>query len=167
MACKFRFSLRTQLLLRKREYSLVLIDIRLCFILLYIINLDVFFLNRSEQTTQSTSTSTSSAQQTLQQVQIPGAPEGLTVVAQIPHDLILRESVEEQKDNAASATTTEITQVKTEAGTTPVALIKRGGVKNQGNQGGEEFIAALPANWQTIAAGSSVAEYFTRFVVFC
>lgn len=98
-------------------------------------------------------------------MQIPGAPEGLTVVAQIPHDLILRESVEDSKDNATTtATTAEITQVKTEAGTTPVALIKRGGVKNQGNQSGEEFIAALPANWQTLATGSSVAEYFTRLV---
>lgn len=85
-------------------------------------------------------------------MQLPGAPEGLTVVAQIPHDLILRESIEEVKE----------TEVKTEAGTTPVALIKRGGVKNQGAPSGEEFIAQMQGQWPSITAGASVADYLSR-----
>jgi hypothetical protein len=78
----------------------------------------------------------------------------LTVVAQIPHDLILRESIEDAKE----------TEVKTEAGTTPVALIKRGGVKSQGNQSGEEFIASMQGTWPSITAGSTVADYLSRLI---
>ncbi|XP_063977389.1 transcription factor Sp4-like [Diachasmimorpha longicaudata] len=106
----------------------------------------------SEQTTQSTSTAvTSTAQQTIPQtVQLPGAPEGLTVVAQIPQDLILREGIEDTKEDIKE-------------GTTPVALIKRGSVKNQANQSGEEFITSMPATWQSLAApGSTVADYLAR-----
>ncbi|XP_071638938.1 uncharacterized protein [Temnothorax longispinosus] len=106
----------------------------------------------SDQTTQSTSTAvTTTSQQTIQQtVQLPGAPEGLTVVAQIPQDLILRESIEESKEDVKE-------------GTTPVALIKRGSVKSQGNQSGEEFITSMPASWQSLAApGSTVADYLSR-----
>lgn len=48
-------------------------------------------------------------------------------------------------------------------GTTPVALIKRGSMKNQGNQSNEEFIASMPGSWQSIAApGSTVADYLSR-----
>ncbi|KAG5324057.1 ZG46 protein, partial [Pseudoatta argentina] len=106
----------------------------------------------SDQTTQSTSTAvTTTSQQTIQQtVQLPGAPEGLTVVAQIPQDLILRESIEESKEDVKE-------------GTTPVALIKRGSVKSQGNQSGEEFITSMPASWQSLATpGSTVADYLSR-----
>lgn len=111
-----------------------------------------FFIHRSDQTTQSTSTAvTTTSQQTIQQtVQLPGAPEGLTVVAQIPQDLILRESIEESKEDVKE-------------GTTPVALIKRGSVKSQGNQSGEEFITSMPTSWQSLAAGSAqVADYLSR-----
>ncbi|KAI4480911.1 hypothetical protein M0804_010008 [Polistes exclamans] len=106
----------------------------------------------SDQTTQSTSVAvTTTSQQTIQQtVQLPGAPEGLTVVAQIPQDLILREGMEESKEDVKE-------------GTTPVALIKRGTVKNQGNQSNEEFITAMPAGWQSLATpGSTVADYLSR-----
>ncbi|KAL2739748.1 zinc finger protein 384-like isoform X1 [Vespula maculifrons] len=106
----------------------------------------------SDQTTQSTSVAvTTTSQQTIQQtVQLPGAPEGLTVVAQIPQDLILREGMEESKEDVKE-------------GTTPVALIKRGSVKNQGNQSNEEFITSMPAGWQSLATpGSTVADYLSR-----
>ncbi|XP_044586375.1 transcription factor E4F1-like isoform X2 [Cotesia glomerata] len=105
----------------------------------------------SEQTTQSTSTVvTSTAQQTIQQaVQLPNTPEGLTVVAQIPQDLILREAIDSKDD--------------IKEGTTPVALIKRANVKNQGNQSGDEYITSMPATWQSLAApGSAVADYLSR-----
>lgn len=108
---------------------------------------------RSDQTTQSTSTAvTTTSQQTIQQtVHLPGAPEGLTVVAQIPQDLILREGMEDSKDDVKE-------------GTTPVALIKRGTVKNQGNQSNsEELITSMPASWQSLATpGSTVADYLSR-----
>lgn len=94
---------------------------------------------------------TTTAQQTIHQtVQLPGAPEGLTVVAQIPQDLILRESIEDSKEDIKE-------------GTTPVALIKRGSIKTQGNQSNEEFITSVPASWQSLAApGSTVADYLSR-----
>lgn len=48
-------------------------------------------------------------------------------------------------------------------GTTPVALIKRGSIKNQGNQSGEEYITSMPASWQSLATpGSTVADYLSR-----
>ena len=97
---------------------------------------------------------TTSSQQTIQQtVQLPGAPEGLTVVAQIPQDLILREGMEDSKED-----------VKEGIATTPVALIKRGSVKSQGNQSsGDEFITSMPASWQSLATpGSTVADYLSR-----
>lgn len=109
----------------------------------------------SDQTTQSTSTAvTTSSQQTIQQtVQLPGAPEGLTVVAQIPQDLILREGLEDSKED-----------VKEGIATTPVALIKRGSGKIQASQtSGEEFITSMPASWQSLATpGSTVADYLSR-----
>lgn len=95
---------------------------------------------------------TTTAQQTIQQtVQLPGAPEGLTVVAQIPQDLILREGIEDSKEDVKE-------------GTTPVALIKRGSIKNQAGQAsGEEYITSMPAGWQSIATpGSTVADYLSR-----
>ncbi|CAG5087175.1 Similar to Gastrula zinc finger protein XlCGF46.1 (Fragment) (Xenopus laevis) [Cotesia congregata] len=93
---------------------------------------------------------TSTAQQTIQQaVQLPNTPEGLTVVAQIPQDLILREAIDSKDD--------------IKEGTTPVALIKRANVKNQGNQSGDEYITSMPATWQSLAApGSAVADYLSR-----
>lgn len=126
----------------------------ICFVRCRMIANFFFFSDSSEQTTQSTSTATSTAQQTIQQtVQLPGAPEGLTVVAQIPHDLILREAIEDTKE----------TEVKTEAGTTPVALIKRGGVKGQAQgQNAEEFIAQMQAGAWPITTSGSVADYITR-----
>ena len=72
------------------------------------------------------------------------------MVAQIPQDLILRESIEDSKEDVKE-------------GTTPVALIKRGTVKNQGNQSTEEFITSMPATWQSLATpGSTVADYLSR-----
>ncbi|XP_033224217.1 zinc finger protein 337-like isoform X2 [Belonocnema kinseyi] len=109
----------------------------------------------SDQTTQSTSTAvTTTSQQTIQQtVQLPGAPEGLTVVAQIPQDLILREGMEDSKED-----------IKEGIATTPVALIKRGSVKTQGNQSSaDEFITSMPASWTSLATpGSTVADYLSR-----